>query len=618
MSGRFMGGLIKAADLATTGAGKGAEMVAYAPAGAGAVATNVQTKLREFVSPEDYGAVGNGVNDDTAACVSAAAHALSSGLALRADKHYLLTATLNLRSIAVDALNAQFTISHAGIGILLGGVSNVAYNPAQSLGRVLRSGGATSTPTIRVMGTKGSVITVHYTDYFQLWASTTAPDNAINNSIAYSSFYLPFCTKLELNNDPANAGGPFNANAGGSVQWINENRFYLNRTQELIVDGTYDHNHNIFHDGNFENTAVINFNRGANNQVLNTRFEVQGGATAISFGPTTWNNRVISSYDENEYAGLDTGTTPGSSTVTDLGLFGNLVRDEFRNNYRTETVAYADISQVVLNNQTGFATSSRAPQLQRVFSSSNGVVLVESEFLPVAAGDYYRYVADLADSGDTVRYRAYITFWDKNLQQLVPLSSWIVSNNITTVAANRIAQSTGYSEGYARVTSAAVAAGAVFCKVGWITSNAQTANALARRLFVRRSSAARVIDTPLNVMGLRRENQLIVTASPTQGFAPIGFIAPKSDGTARYLCTFSLDTATTQAEVSGATTVTLSAVAGITTGDIIGINQDDRTTHWTTVNGAPVGNVVTLTAALTANAASGSRVVLNRWRAEVT
>jgi len=41
--------------------------VSYLPAGTGAVATTVQTKLRESVSVKDFGAVGDGVTDDTAA-----------------------------------------------------------------------------------------------------------------------------------------------------------------------------------------------------------------------------------------------------------------------------------------------------------------------------------------------------------------------------------------------------------------------------------------------------------------------------------------------------------------------------------------------------------------------
>lgn len=45
----------------------GAGTVGYLPEGVGAVATNVQAKLRKFVSVKDFGAVGDGVADDTAA-----------------------------------------------------------------------------------------------------------------------------------------------------------------------------------------------------------------------------------------------------------------------------------------------------------------------------------------------------------------------------------------------------------------------------------------------------------------------------------------------------------------------------------------------------------------------
>ena len=41
--------------------------VAYTPAGTGAVATDVETKLHERVTPADFGAVGDGVTDDTTA-----------------------------------------------------------------------------------------------------------------------------------------------------------------------------------------------------------------------------------------------------------------------------------------------------------------------------------------------------------------------------------------------------------------------------------------------------------------------------------------------------------------------------------------------------------------------
>lgn len=63
-------------DVAGLAASSGSSLVGYLPAGTGAVATNVQEKLRERVSVTDYGALADSSTDNTATILAAA---VSSG-----------------------------------------------------------------------------------------------------------------------------------------------------------------------------------------------------------------------------------------------------------------------------------------------------------------------------------------------------------------------------------------------------------------------------------------------------------------------------------------------------------------------------------------------------------
>lgn len=559
------------------------------------------------------------VSGDNVAAINfaaAVARALGRRLVARKRGTYVLATAdpLNLRMVEMDLSGVTFDVQHAAIGLIIGGNASSGNNPPQLVFTATRSGGATATPTVRAVGVKGQIITVERCDYFQVWASTTAPNRNTDYSCAYSKFWIKFAEKLELQSDPTNAGGPQNSDPGGAIQWINENDFYLMRTNTLIIDGTYQHNHNRFWGGTFEGTALIDIKWGRDNKVYGTRFET--GPTTINFGTNATNNTILNTWDSGGFESSDTVST--SSTITDSGSY-NVVIDDMISRYNSVVVAQSDISDPVINNAVGLL-STRDRQLQKVSGTASNREMAMSEVLPAVVGSVFRYVYQGANPADTVLYRGFIDFYDKDMKPLLPVGGgagagfWLDTPHLTQVVApNRLQGGTGANASYCCLRPEAITAGVAFVRVGVLNSSGgQTANALARRVFVTGSTPGNP-DRMAFKPAAQNTYTPVVTAIPTQGFAPTGYTAVKSDGLARYTATFALDTSLSSAAASAATSIGVASGTGTVNGDIIGVNLDDRTTHWTTVASGGGTATIGLTVALPSAAASGSRVVFNRW-----
>jgi len=65
---------------------------------------------------------------------------------------------------------------------------------------------------------------------------------------------------------------------------------------------------------------------------------------------------------------------------------------------------------------------------------------------------------------------------------------------------------------------------------------------------------------------------------------------------------------TTASAAAAAASIVVESITGIAASDHIGITLDDGTIQWTTVNGAPAGSTVSLSAALTDSVALGNQV----------
>lgn len=90
---------------------------------------------------------------------------------------------------------------------------------------------------------------------------------------------------------------------------------------------------------------------------------------------------------------------------------------------------------------------------------------------------------------------------------------------------------------------------------------------------------------------------------PTSDISNVSLGAEGGNATASYVYT-----TTSAASVSGASTLTVTSITGMSSGDNIGFQLDTGKMQYTTINGAPSGSTVTLTAVTTSIVDSGAAV----------
>jgi hypothetical protein len=155
----------------------GSDWIGFEPAGTNVVARSAQDKMREIVSAKDFGAVGNGVTNDTQALLDFLAFIRSNRVHGECKGTFLITAPFELDIRGANCeFNADFVtanISEVGVviraGVTTGATGTITAtcasvindtsitdynNRRQDIGVFITSSGRSTLPVIRVSGTK--------------------------------------------------------------------------------------------------------------------------------------------------------------------------------------------------------------------------------------------------------------------------------------------------------------------------------------------------------------------------------------------------------------------------------------------------------------------------------
>ncbi len=490
-------------------------------------------------------------------------------------------------------VRGRIVVAHTtGIGVLVGTSSNSTVAAKILLNEVVY-GGTQSNIAIRVVGLKNGQVQINRTEYLQLYAN--AADTTIS-SIAYNQFTFGKIDKHELYGE-------------AGISWITRNHFWGGRISTVVVTGIgYSHNDNIWHGPNLEN-ATITFNTGNSNQFKDIRGE---GTVTATFAAGATDNTGYQAWLANSTQWWST------VTVTDNG---------FGNDFLTTTQVKAT-SRVLFRVDVASRTTNECSEW--IMPNATNRIRPGFRKLTLPA------VADYIDTGifplgtDTAGPQNEGAMRLRRLRFQSDASIW--RPKVYVYDANRVALD-GTSINYIDLTG-----GWTWNAGGYFSFGVNQGTTPKRIVFNHPSvKFARIVmlgnstATPFTYLQItalvespygdelvdliRRQMSRPLykanTTAPTQSLLQAGESIGTTTG--RHLVTNRVDTTLSVAALAADTTITVASAIGIATGDNIAILLDADTTHFTTVNGAPAGSVVTLTAAIPSAAAIGRNVATNRF-----
>lgn len=579
----------------------------------GTIERTQRDKNSDFVSIHDY-CKCDGVTDDTAGFINAINAAKNNNKKLISYNGTIkITSDVNLRNLTFDLSGSTIKTFNNAM-VIVGTVSSNGFSKQQILGQVFKDGAYSidpdfyTSPSVRLMGSKSLYFKFDQIDYLQLYASTDPVNYKTDSSIAYCFIVGGMTTRLELTTDPryangANTDGPASAN-----QWINSNVFFIQRIFALDVKGSYHHNQNTFYGGTFERIAQdvrINFEVGWKNCVLNFRGE---GYPRINFGVGTKGNIVQRSWfgSENTYLTYDNNEV---GRVTDLGT-NNKVTSIFEEVSHVIPVFNIDVMRDSAYNGQHSNYGKIVPTRRKIYTAESYMTIAETKPFEFGRSDVLSFYCNTINAV-TSRYIVRISMYDSQANKITIIdSSWFTTNKSFTVNAAGYIEGSFYStsDTFFSLTSDG-ASNVSYISVALIASSSaasMNASKITVNLVTMRD-AKKIHKNMINKADL----SVIAVTKPTKYVGKLGDTINALP--ANYKVSFyKEDKVVSTSDTS--VTISSGVVGGIgvwQADDLIGIDLDDGTTHWTTIVSVTTNSAV-LTTAIPSAASAGNGVYIAR------
>ena len=265
------------------------EFVTFVQSGTGAVATTVQAKLRETVSVKDFGAVGDGVTDDTAAIQNAinAVNAAGGGVV------YVPTTSSYYKISTALVLYSKIHLVGAGYASRIHSTNTTRLN------------------AIIATGTSGAHLSSGAVKNLRLTA-TTVWTAGVSSATTGSGVYLIYCDEWEISGNYISGW----SDAGVSVTDSNRNKISKNHVQD-IAQGLQVFSQNQDSTGNVLNENTIG-NTGLYDGII-----IEGGAVAgvgRGYGNVVAGNTINNTRERGITSNLSYNTVVNGNSVMGAGV----------------------------------------------------------------------------------------------------------------------------------------------------------------------------------------------------------------------------------------------------------------------------------------------------------